>query len=145
MGLNQKEKKYSHAGILTIENRNVYVYHSIGGEENKSNKLRKDLLSTFCNPATVYSFGIYKPLLSLKERRAIDSIADNYFKSAMEFDTDFDLQNDDRMYCTEFVYKIFEKVHPNYFSFSRFSGKDYIACDDLYINRNCSLIYSYHY
>jgi hypothetical protein len=145
LGFNQKEKKYSHAGIVTIENGVAYVYHAIGGEENETNKLRKDLLSTFCNPSAASSFAIYRPNLTDKVRETIVSIADNYFKSRLEFDTTLDLKSDDKMYCTEFVYKVFLNVDAHYFSHSSFSGKDYIACDDLYLNPNCFLIYSYSY
>src|SRR3954464_10834717 len=34
MSFSQHEKKYSHAGIISVENNEVYVYHCIGGEEN---------------------------------------------------------------------------------------------------------------
>lgn len=147
MSFNQKEKKYSHAGIIKIEDGTVYVYHSIAGEENKSNKLRKELLDSFCDPGNVFSFSIYRSQLSDEQRKAVASLADFYFKSGLQFDTDFSLASDDKMYCTEFVYKTFSKVlaRNDYFTTSNFSDINYIACDDLYLNSRCSIIYSYQY
>jgi hypothetical protein len=147
MSLNQKEKKYSHAGIIKIENGNAFVYHAIGGQENESNKLRKDLLRDFCKPANAYSFGIYKLDISSVQRETIDSLANYYFKFGLEFDTDFDLNTDSKMYCTEFVYKVFSIAlrNGNFLSSSSISGLKYIACDDLYINPHSILIYSHNY
>ncbi|MEO8088439.1 MAG: YiiX/YebB-like N1pC/P60 family cysteine hydrolase [Bacteroidota bacterium] len=147
MSLGQREKKYSHSGIVSIENGKVFVYHAIGGEENLSNKLRKDPLSVFCEPKDVHAFGIYRTDLNEKQIHAVMSLVSTYFQTRLEFDPKFDLATDDKMYCTEFVYKVFERAlgKQNYISLSTFTGKQYIACDDLYCNSHCQPIYSYQY
>ncbi len=147
MRLGQREKKYSHAGIVSVENGKVFVYHAIGGEENPSNKLRKDALDVFCNPADVHAFGIYRTDLNEKQISSILALADNYFKNKLEFDTKFDLNTDDKMYCTEFVYKVFKQAlgKQDFISLTTFSGKEYIACDDLYFNSHCHSVYNYQY
>ena len=147
MSLGQREKKYSHSGIVSIENGKVFVYHAIGGEENISNKLRKDPLSVFCQPADVHAFGIYRTDLNDSQVIAVMSLVKTYFNSGLEFDTKFDLATDDNMYCTEFVYKVFDRVlgNQNYISLSTLTGKQYIACDDLYYNSHCMPVYNYQY
>ena len=147
MSFSRREKKYSHAGIVSVENGNVFVYHAIGGEENISNKLRKDPLEMFCNPADVHAFGIYRTDLSTEKVQSILQLAAMYYARGLEFDTKFDLATDDKMYCTEFIYKVFRQVlgSQNYISLSALPGRDFIACDDLYCNNHCRLIYSYHY
>ncbi|CAN5352852.1 hypothetical protein BH11BAC1_BH11BAC1_05260 [soil metagenome] len=147
MSLGQREKKYSHSGIISIENGRVLVYHAIGGEENISNKLRKDPLSVFCEPADVHAFGIYRTDLNEKQIDAVMSLVSTYFQRGLEFDTKFDLATDDKMYCTELIYKVFLGAlgKQNYISLSTITGKEYIACDDLYFNSHCQPIYSYQY
>jgi hypothetical protein len=147
MAFGQREKKYSHAGIISIEDGKAYVFHAIGGEENISNKLRKDPLQIFCNPADIHAFGIYRTDLNSAQINSVLSTASEYYKQGLEFDTKFDLQSDNKMYCTEFVYKVFCRSlgDQNYISLSAFSGKQYIACDDLYCNRHCKPIYAYQY
>jgi hypothetical protein len=123
------------------------VYHSIGGEENVSNKLRKDLLEDFCNPSTVHSFGIYRLDLTQQQLLELDSIVRSAYNSGLEFDTKFDFSTDDKMYCSEFVYKTIMKVvrQRNYLPVSAVSEIKYVSCDDLYMNPHSSYIYSYNY
>lgn len=138
---------YSHAGIISIENKKVFVYHAIGGEENPTNHLRKDPLELFCNPNNVHSFGMYRLDLDNDKFRKVDSLASVYFRKGLEFDTKFDLNTDDKMYCSEFVYKVILKVtgDKNYLPLSAVSGMKYVACDDLYLNPHCSCLYRYQY
>jgi hypothetical protein len=147
MSFSQHETKYSHAGIISIENENVFVYHAIGGEENVSNRLRKDPLNVFCNPASVHSFGIYRLDLDDQQVVAVDSIVKEQYRKGLEFDTKFDLDTDAKMYCSEFIYKTIMKVvnQRNYLSVSTVSGIKYVACDDLYRNPHSTYVYSYNY
>ena len=138
---------YSHAGIISVENDRVFVYHAIGGEENPTNHLRKDPLELFCNPNDVHSFGMYRLDLDKIKLQKIDSIAADYYRNGLEFDTKFDLDSDDKMYCSEFVYKIILHVtcDKNYLHLSTVTGMTYVACDDLYLNSHCSCLYRYQY
>jgi hypothetical protein len=147
MLFSRHEAKYSHAGIISMENNKAYVYHAIGGEENRSNKLRKDPIEVFCNPNDIYSFGIYRLDLDTNQLRKVDSLANNYYKHGLEFDTRFDIQSDDKMYCSEFVYKTIIQAtgDKNYLPLSASSGISYVACDDLYLNVHCRNLYSYSY
>ena len=147
MSFGQREKKYSHAGIISIEDGKAFVYHAIGGEENISNKLRKDPLPVFCNPAAVHAFGIYRTDLNESQIRSEMELVYSFYKSGLEFDTKFDLSTDDKMYCTEFVGKVLNRAtgNQNYISLSDLPGKQYISCDDLYCNAHCLSIYSYQY
>lgn len=147
MSLGQKEKKYSHAGIISVESGNVFVYHALGGEENISNKLRKDKLELFCQPADVHGFGIYRTDLTAEEIRTVLALAEKYYRAGLEFDTKFDLATDEKMYCTEFVYKVFAAAlgEENYISLSRSAGKTYVSCDDIYSNTHCTSVYAYQY
>ena len=147
MSFGQREKKYSHAGIVSVENGIVYVYHCIGGEQNISNKLRKERLQVFCSPEDVHAFGIYRSDLSPEQMgTAMKSLSD-FYKNELEFDTKFDLLSDDKMYCTEMIYKIFNGVagEQNYISLSTAGGKNYVACDDLYLNSHFKQVYSFKY
>ena len=147
MLFSRHEAKYSHAGIISVENEKVYVYHAIGGEENPSNKLRKDPLELFCDPRDVHSFGIYRLDLDKRQLQKVDSIAGNYYRNGLEFDTKFDLSTDEKMYCSEFVYKIISQAtgDKNYLPLSSVSGINYVACDDLYLNAHCNRLYDYRY
>jgi hypothetical protein len=142
-----RESKYSHTGIVSEEAGEFWVYHAIGGEENKSNKMRRDRLEIFCDPKFVHSFSSFRyDLDSIAMAEFIREIK-GYYKTGLEFDTDFDLKTDDKMYCSEFIYKVLLKVsgNENYISLTRFSGYEYVAIDDLYLNSHTTQIYQFTY
>ena len=143
----REDPRYSQCGIISFIHNRPYVYHSIGGEENITNKLRLDRLETFCNPDDIHSFGIYRFDLDDKQIHKVDSMASRFYKDGLEFDTEFDLKTDEKMYCTEFVYKILTNVvnDKNYIPLSDITGKIYVSCDKIYINPHCKKIYSYIY
>lgn len=142
-----KDPQYSHAGFISVEDSLVYVYHVIGGEENPSARLRKDLLTDFCNSGCASSFGLFRYTLTDEELTKIDSLVKNYHLAGLEFDTKLDLQTDDKMYCSEFVYKILKMAitNKNIITLSTVSGKSYVAIDNLYLNAYCNVIYKYSY
>ena len=147
MQFSRREKKFSHAGIISMENNRVFVYHVIGGEENTSNKLRKDPIDLFCSPKQAHAFGIYRLDLDTLSFCKMDSLAKSYYQQGLEFDPKFNMNTDEKMYCTEFVYKVITKTTgiENYLPLSMYSGVMYVACDDLYLNAHCLPVYSYHY
>ena len=142
-----RDKKYSHAGIISIEANQVYVYHAIGGEENVSNKLKKNTLKEFCSSENAKSFGIYRYALSEAEKNQLGELVQGYYQKGLEFDLSFDLQSDDKMYCSEFIYKILTKVksNKNFLPLSEVNGLKYVAIDDLYLNSACEPIYRFTY
>ena len=147
MSLSFNEKKYSHAGIVHIEGGKAYVYHAIGGEENVSNKMRKDLLKDFCDPQYVHSFGIYRYDLNESQVKKYDSLTTDYYNKGLQFDTKLDLATDDVMYCSEMIYKNLQKVtgDKDYISISDVKGYKYVAIDNLYLNKHCGAIYEFSY
>jgi len=103
--LSQHDKTYSHCGLVSIENDSVFVYHAIGGEWNPDQKLRRDLFAVFCNPYENRGFGIYRYSLNKKEKKEVLRNIHHLYKEEVKFDMQFNLDTDDRMYCSEFVYK----------------------------------------
>lgn len=67
--LSKEDPRYSHAGIIEVENGQAFVYHCIGGEENKSNKMKRETLSAFCRPDHNHTFGIYRTDLNPKQMK----------------------------------------------------------------------------
>lgn len=142
-----RDPRYSHAGIISVENGIIYVYHCIGGEDNPQSELRKDKLESFCSPELAHSFGIYRLPITASVAKKMVTKADSLFHQKILFDEDFDLNSDNKMYCTEFVYKtikslVTEKIT---LSSSEVSGKKYIACDDLFLIPKTKLIYQTNY
>ncbi len=137
-----KSPLYSHAGIVHRENGEIYIYHIIGGESNSPGKMKKELLTGFIDPLQANAFAVYRVNISPV---LIDSFATDYYSKNIEFDKKFDLKSNDKMYCTELVYRILQQASgdKNFIPLTEISGVQYVACDNIYLSSNSKLIYSY--
>src|SRR6476646_2524716 len=137
--LSARDKTYSHCGIAAIEHDSVFVYHSIGGEWNPNQKLRRDPFEIFCNPFENRGFGVFRYKLSPRENTRLISVARKFYNRGIRFDMQFDLASDDRMYCSEFVYKAVEEASHNkiLLSTTEVNQFKFVALDNLFINPFC--------
>lgn len=140
----QKEKRYSHAGIIHIEGPKAFVYHIIAAENGKPSYMLKELLALFCNSTDNNSYAIYR---TVADGVAVDRKAGELYLTHPQFDAQFDLGTDDKLYCTELVYKVFRSASngKKIINLSHANGRDYVACDNLYLDNQSRLIFSHSY
>ncbi len=136
------DKTYSHCGIASFENDTLFVYHAIGGEWNRDQKLRRDPFELFCNPYENKGFGIFRYALSRDEQLKVFTLMRNYYKDGIMFDMRFDLDTNDRMYCSEFVYKAIETATGRKIKIpvDTLNSIKFVAVDNLFINPFCKQI-----
>ena len=103
--LSQNDKKFSHLGIIRKKDNIVTVIHSEGSTEN--DYVKEVSLNDFISIAQ--SIGIYR--LKNIENEIVSEIALEYKNQA--FDWQFDMENDDKIYCTELLYIILKRLDPN--------------------------------
>lgn len=137
--LSTKDKTYSHCGIASMEHDSLFVYHSIGGEWNPDEKLRRDPFEIFCNPYENRGFGIFRYKITLGERVTLVNVVHKLYNKKIMFDMKFNLATDDRMYCSEFVYKALEQATNNKIVLptTTINHIKFIALDNLFINPFC--------
>lgn len=142
-----KDPQYSHSGIVRKIDGKTYVYHATGGEENVTQKMKRDKIEIYCHPAATYKFGVFRWALTDDQRKEFVEILDRWYEGGMEFDLDFDMATDDKMYCSEMIYKGLVKVtgDPNYITLSKVIDKPYVAIDDMYLNPHCTKLFQYEY
>lgn len=140
--LSQKDQTYSHCGIASWENDTLFVYHSIGGDFNPDQKIRRDTFSFYCNPYENKGFGVYRYNESVADPKKIIQKARQFFKAGVTFDMNFNLLTDDKMYCSEFVSKIIEQATAQKISIetTTLDHFKFIAIDNLFINHYCKEI-----
>lgn len=136
--LSRHDKTYSHCGIASIENDSVFVYHSIGGEWNPDQKLKRDLFALFCNPYENRGFGIYRYSLNKKQKEEFLQNIHQFFKDQVKFDMQFSLDTDDRMYCSEMVYKAINPVLK--LKTTTINLIKFVAVDNLFVDAGCKEI-----
>jgi hypothetical protein len=133
--LNMKDKTYSHCGIVVIENGYPYVYHSIGGEDNPDEILRRDSAHTWCSPANNHAFAAYRYNMADSMKARLASVVQGYYSEGRMFDMAFDISTDDRLYCSEMIYKALKKATgvDDYIQLSNNYGRSFVGVDDLYL------------
>lgn len=143
----KKDITYSHCGIISREHDTLFVYHALGGEINPDQKLKKETLAAFCDGLDNKGFGIFRLPLSPSIRLRVDSLLHSYYAAGLPFDMDFDLQSDDKMYCSEFVYKVFTLAfqQPHFFSTTQVGKMEYVGVDDIFLQPQCREIRRFVY
>lgn len=131
-----KEKRYSHIGIIGIENNILYVYHSEASELTGIGGVKKEKLEDFLDGIKVYSF--FRVNLSEREKELVIAQASKYLDKHTKFDLDFISNNDNELYCTEFVASCINKginkelIKPTL----KLKSKLIFSLDDIYENKN---------
>lgn len=144
----EHEKKYSHSGLLfKDEQGNVSVYHILGASDGKEYVVRKDDLLKFCNANDALSFAVYRYELNEDQIGHLETICENYYHSGVQFDLSFDLTTNDRMYCSEFVYKSLIEAtnNPDYIPLTKRNDEFIVAIDNLYLNNHTKKVFEYDY
>jgi hypothetical protein len=99
---NRKDKSFSHVGIILFENGRPFVYH-MGTENNPQGLMQKDSLAAFCNPRHNRAYGIYRYALNPGELKTLKKSVLSWKESGVRFDSSFNLNSKDLMYCSEMV------------------------------------------
>jgi Permuted papain-like amidase enzyme, YaeF/YiiX, C92 family len=107
---NRKDTSFSHCGLVLRENDSLFVYHALGGSFNPSQKLMRQSLDSFCNPAENNAVGIYRYPLSDVQVGKLKETVLGFYRAGVRFDLYFNFKSDDKMYCAEFVFKSLNKA-----------------------------------
>lgn len=140
--MSKKDPTYSHCGIANWENDTLFVYHSLGGQWNPDQTIRRDTYTFFCNPYESKGFGIFRYQFNPSQMSRLIQTTQAFYHQKITFDMQFDLATDDKMYCTEFIYKILLNALPNehFIQLSTINHIPYVAVDNLYLNSFCTEI-----
>jgi hypothetical protein len=99
--------KYSHVGMIDVRDGGAYVVH-IEPDEQGENRVRREPLAEFLVPGKADGFAVYHVLPDDDQRaRAAIRAALGYQARGVTFDRDFNLDTQDKMYCTELVWRAY--------------------------------------
>jgi hypothetical protein len=140
--LNNTDKTFSHCGIAFEENNIWYVFHSIGGEDNPDEKLRKETFESFVGESHNLGFGICKYNMTEVKQKKLNTIVTDWYQKKMPFDMEFDLKSNDRLYCAEMVFKAFNKTFEtdSFFQITNHKGFKYVSTDNIFVNKDAQLL-----
>lgn len=137
--LNQRDRTYSHCGIASIEHDTIFIYHALGGDFNPDQKIRRDPIERFAHPSANKGIGVFRFIVADSIVQRITTAARCFYQKEVMFDMAFDLASDNRMYCTEFVYKSIQIASGNEVPIhhSRIREFEFIGVDDIFLHPKC--------
>ena len=163
--LSVTDHSYSHAGIIIMHDNKKMVCHIYPDDfVHGADTVRYDTIDSFLNTKTNLKCALYRYDLSDREKVNFEEELNSYHKKKTHFDKKYDLNSDDKIYCSEMIYKALKKVTGNriviaksfvpenmqdlmfiYFKEYNFSksiinNRQIIAMDDLYNNTHCKPI-----
>ena len=159
----QKEKLFSHSGIAMMDNGTMYIYSNMAGDINPDEIMRRDLVDSFITPVHNIAVGVYRYDITNTELEKLKTIVHTHYTNKLQFDMNFDLSTDDKMYCAEMIAKSVEQATEKRITFSKSlitpglkekylkkllekkvipsakvaEQREYFALDDLYMNPHC--------
>lgn len=139
---NRIDTSFSHCGILLVEHDSIFVYHALGGQYNPDQKLRRDPLDSFCSPAEADKFAVYRYTLQPLQNDSLTAIVQRYYRNELKFDLYFNFLTDDRMYCSEFVFKSLDRALSGELR-QEIKARKWpygISPDDLFLNTRSKLV-----
>lgn len=110
---NRVDKKYSHAGLVFFEKGKPYIWHILNEEGNTPGTIKKDSLLQFADPRKNFSLGIFRYAIDKEEAINIKTQVLAWYKKGIGFDNEFNLKSDNKMYCSEMIFKAIKKATGN--------------------------------
>lgn len=110
--LNEKDKSYSHSGIIIKRDGEDFVCN-INPDEAGADTVRFEPLDSFINPHKNLSCALYRYDLSAKEKTDFINELNRYHDEHIRFDKIYDLSTDSALYCSEMIYKALNKATNN--------------------------------
>lgn len=145
MNFSQGEKRYSHAGIVYKTDKGVSIIHAEEDKIHGYNGVYQESITDFLDGISIWA--IYRfDQISKENQEKIVQYALELSQKNIEFDIDFNLKDDDKMYCSEFIYKVVNRsttqtlIKPG----KKFLGKSFVTISDLYKKNVNTLIQSSH-
>jgi hypothetical protein len=140
----QGEKRYSHVGLISQTDKGTFVIHVVEDKEKSLNGLYIESLGDFLDNISIWA--IYRYDFSQKSSKKMMNYIDNLKKRNITFDIEFNLDDDEKMYCSEFIYKVINRTtEKNFIKAGKFfMGKKFVTISDVYENSNSKLIETSH-
>ncbi len=145
--MNEKDKSFSHCGIVFIENGYPFIYHCIGGENNPDERMRRDSAISFFSPTINVGIAVIKYDFNDSQIIKVHLAVNQLYKSKPKFDLKFDLNTNSELYCSEMVYKAVNSAmnDSNYIKSTIKYGKTYVGIDNLFMNKHAKMVWQVNF
>ncbi len=113
--ITDRASSYSHVGVIYMLNEIPYVIHTVPDEsENDIDYVKMEKLSVFFSSEKASGGSVFRLKEQYKNFAKLAALtAKSYFDNKYVFDDAFNLKSENKLYCTELVWKAYQKVGIN--------------------------------
>jgi hypothetical protein len=114
--LNDRSTEFSHVGIVCKLNSELYIIHAVPGEPDADGKevVKCERPEAFFDPGKARSIAVVRVKGTTEVmRKEAAHAALAYFEQKLPFDGAINFKTDDKLYCTELVWKAWLKAGIN--------------------------------
>jgi len=115
-GFNLKDKNITHIGIGIVKNGMLRVYNVTNTTDADSALICQNLQEFGMLP-DIHYLSIWEYRCSRTKRLNMRKIIETMAAERITFDMDFNVEDDDRLYCSEFCAKVLLRLDPDGFQF----------------------------
>jgi hypothetical protein len=136
----EKDKRYSHVGILAKTDAGVIVVHSLFDSDKRYNGVVKEELAEYLKG--IDEWAVYRVNENRVIRDKIASLALAASDIGILFDDEYNLETESKLYCTEFVLKMVNIASKEQIILPKTNrlGKLFISISDVYVNPKLFLV-----
>lgn len=103
---------FSHCGIIMKTDSGLYIIHSLGRDYGDRDGVQPTSIRSFTADAIDSSLCIVRPKVPDSLIPAIQNTCLKYLEEGKGFDYSFDISNNERLHCTEFVHYVYlDAIH----------------------------------
>lgn len=99
--------EFTHIGIISIENEITYVIHAV---PHKNKLVKKENINEFLKSKNASKYAVYRSNYNPFFLNKVVKEANSFYTQKYEFDNEYDLTTNTKLYCTELVLKAFNNV-----------------------------------
>lgn len=114
---NLQDKNITHIGIGYIENNSLKIFNVSDVKKENESALIIDSLNSFVTKDTYY-LSIWEYKNSYNDLKELKRICTKYKTAKIKFDFSFNIEDDEKMYCSEFCSKVLMEINRSKFKFS---------------------------
>lgn len=108
-----EQAEFSHAGIIYKKGEQTFVIHSMfeNSATNTSDTVRIEPIVTFLQPSMASAMAVYRlrDVTNVQQTQIVETSL-RHVDNQTRFDLGFDLRTEDDLYCTEFVWRVYQTV-----------------------------------
>jgi len=107
-----RKSSYSHVGVVYIINNITYVIHTVPDESSDDiTYVKMEKLSVFFSAENASIGSVFRLKRQFTNKAELASLkAKSFYDNKLVFDTAFNMKSDDKLYCTELVWKAYKMV-----------------------------------